>query len=76
MFLTKIGVNEYDFMHDKINSSYVNSESDGDVEAIPKETKNQKEVIDARNKVEAGLNKASDNLKDQLEDVRILKQFV
>ena len=76
MFLTKIGVNEYDFMHDKINSSYVNSESDGDVEAIFKETKNQKEVIDARNKVEAGLNKASDNLKDQLEDVRILKQFV
>ena len=63
-------------MHDKMNSSRVSSESDGDVEEIFKETTKQKEVIDARNKVEAGLNKASENLKDQLEDVRILKQFV
>ena len=51
-------------MNDKMNSSRVSSESDGDVEEIFKETTKQKEVIDARNKVEAGLNKASENLKD------------
>ena len=63
-------------MNDQIDASYINSESDEDQFERFKESKNQKEVIDARNKVEAGINQASNNLKDQLEDVRILKQFV
>ena len=56
VFMTKIGLNEYDFMNDNLEAPDIHSESDEDAFERIKETENWNEALDARNKVEAGIN--------------------
>ena len=71
LFLTKIGIDDYNFDEEPLDDGPL-TDSDGeseDLEAIEK----QKKISELNKKMHNGIQKASDELADQLNDIRALK---